>query len=913
MVEVRELLCKHLHNPLGIGLNAPFFQWKISSSKKNVQQTAFNIQVAKSDDFSTIVWESGWVESDTLVHIVYQGEPLESMTRYYWRVRIKDESGQNSDWSETAFFETGLRTDDWRAHWIEPEKEVDPKAFKPAPFLRNEFIVDEEINDAKLYITAHGLYEAYLNGKRIGEQIFMPGNTDVANRLQYQVYDVGHLLEGKKNCFGVILGDGWYRGSINVGSLRNAHGDKIGLLAQLKITYSNGDTDYFITDKNWKTVTGPIIKSDMKKGEVYDARHDLPGWNEFGYDDRHWKGVQVAHHGLDNLIPSEGAPVRKMEVIKPLEIIHTPKGETVIDFGQNIAGIVKMKVQGDRGTTVRLRHTEVLDKDGNFTDSYFGPSVGGLFQQLDEYTLSGDGIETYEPHFTVHGFRYVKVEEYPGKFDSKNFEAIAIYSDMGETGIFECSNPKLNQLYKNIIWTMKGNFLDIPTDCPTRERAGWTGDAQIFVHTGSLLMNDAAFYAKWIKDVSSQQHPDGKILNVVPDKSKDSKKELQSYFNLPPGSAGWGDAVVIIPWTLYEMFGDISILENQYESMKRWVEYERRNAEKRHWTKTINPVRWMTPNRNKHQRFIWDTKFHLGEWLEPDMLLKDVWKVIFRNIILSDPIVATAYFKHSACLLGKAAGVLGKVEDEIEYLALAENIRQAFIKEFIGDDGTMKIYPKRQAPYVRALAFELFTDDLREKIEEQLIERVEEKERHLFTGFLSTPFLLSVLSEAGETEMAYDILLQEDNPSWLYAINKGATTIWEDWEGISEEGVPTASQNHYSKGAVASWFFEYICGIQLDHNSPAYKHFYIKPNPGGGLSWAKATFDSPYGEIQSRWEKDETSIQYTFSIPTNASATVVLKNAGDFSPTEDTSNLTKSESEVCFDLSSGTYQFNVNL
>jgi alpha-L-rhamnosidase len=460
---------------------------------------------------------------------------------------------------------------------------------------------------------------------------------------------------------------------------------------------------------------------------------------------------------------------------------------------------------------------------------------------------------------------------------------------------------------------MKGNFLDIPTDCPTRERAGWTGDAQIFVHTGSLLMNDAAFYAKWVKDVSSQQHPDGKILNVVPDKSKDSKKEFQSYFNLPPGSSGWGDAVVIIPWTLYEMFGDITILKSEYDSMKKWVEYERRNAEKRHWTKIINPVKWFTPNQNKHQRFIWDTKFQLGEWLEPDTLLKDVWKVILRNMIFSDPIVATAYFQHSAYLLGKTAGVLGKVEDEKEYLALAENIRQAFIKEFIRDDGTMKIYQRRQAPYVRALAFELYTDDLRPKIEEQLVERVEEKERHLFTGFLSTPFLLSVLSEAGQTEMAYDILLQEDNPSWLYAINKGATTIWEDWEGISEEGIPTASQNHYSKGAVASWFFEYICGIQLDPNSPAYKHFYLKPNPGGGLTWAKATFDSPYGEIKSQWEKDEKTVQYTFSIPANASATVVLKNAGYFSPTEDLSNFTISETEVCFDLSSGTYQFNVKI
>lgn len=911
MVKVLDLLCNHLQNPMGIGLDTPFFQWKIASDKNGVYQTAYEIQISKSNYFSSMVWETGWVESDSSVHIIYQGKPLESMTRYYWRVRVKDEGDIISNWSEASFFETGLKKEDWKAKWIEPEKEVDPKAYKPAPYLRNEFNVDKDIKAARLYITAHGLYEAYLNGKRIGEEIFMPGNTDVAHRLQYQVYDVGYLLTPEKNCMGVILGDGWYRGSINVGSLRNAHGEKVGLVSQLIITYTNGDTDCFITDENWKTATGPIIRSDMKKGEVYDAGYEMPGWNEVGFDDRRWDGVQTADYGLDNLIPSEGVPIHKMEVFHPSEIINTPKGECVIDFGQNIAGIVRMKVQGDRGTTVRLRHTEVLDKDGNFTDSYFGPSIGGVFQQLDEYTLSGDGIETYEPHFTVHGFRYVKVEGYPGTVDPNNFEAIAIYSDMGETGIFECSNKDLNQLFNNIVWTMKGNFLDIPTDCPTRERAGWTGDAQIFVHTGSLLMNVAAFYSKWIKDVSSQQLPDGKILNVVPDKSRDSKKEFQSYFNLPPGSAGWGDAIVIIPWKLYENYGDSTILERVYDSMKKWVEYERRHAEKRHWTKKINPVMWFTSNKNTHQRYIWDTKFHLGEWLEPDILLKDVWKVIFRNLLLSDPIVATAYFYKSAYLLGKAAGVLGKVEDEKEYFALAENICNAFVKEFIREDGTMKIYSKRQAPYVRALAFGLYSDDLRSKIEEKLIERIEERDRHLFTGFLSTPFLLSVLSEADQTEMAYDILLQEDNPSWLYAINKGATTVWEDWEGISEEGVPTASQNHYSKGAVASWFFEYICGIQLDGERPAYKHFNITPNPGGGLTWAQATFESPYGEIKSRWKRNHTTIHYSFSIPPNTSATIILKNVGDFSPTEPLSNFMRTENQVSFNLASGTHQFDV--
>jgi alpha-L-rhamnosidase len=903
------LRCKHLENPLGIGLEPPFFSWKMKSACMGAAQKAYQIQVAETKAFDALTWDTGWVEQNTSHHIIYQGAPLESKTRYYWRVRIKDEGGAIVDWSDVATFETGLKQSDWKAEFIEPEKEIDLKAFKPAPYLRHTFVVDGEIEQARLYITAHGIYEAYLNGSRVGDQVFTPGNTDVVNRLQYQVFDVTDQVAKGTNCIGAILGDGWYRGSINVASLRNAHGEKVALLAQLMINFSDGRIQTIITDGDWKTSTGPIIKSDPKQGEIFDARLEMPGWNTILFNDADWSDVNIANFGYENLIPSESVSVRKKEMFPAKQVFQTPAGETVIDFGQNIAGVVRMKVVGKAGTTVKLTHSEVLDQDGNFCLDYFGQSVGGEFRQADTYILKGDADEVYEPYFTVHGFRYVKVEGYPGKINPENFQAFAIYSDMEETGFFDCSNETLNQLFSNIKWSMKGNFLDIPTDCPTRERAGWTGDAQIFVHTGSILMNDSTFYAKWIKDVSSQQYPNGKIRNVVPDKPLGSGRKIESAFNLPPGSSGWGDAVVIIPWVLYQMFGDKTILENQYESMKKWVEYERCRAEKRHWTKFFNPAVWFDAKRARRQKYIWDTNFHLGEWLEPDILLKDVWKVIFRNLLLGDPVVATAYFENSARILGKTAAVLGKQADEHEYLNLAENIRQAYIEEFIKEDGTIRIYPDRQAPYVRALAFNLFTENLRPKIEQKLVDRIEEKNRHLFTGFLSTPFLLSVLSEAGETDLAYEVLLQEDNPSWIYAINQGATTIWEDWEGVSEEGVPTASQNHYSKGAVASWFFEYICGIQLDPEAPAYKHFYFRPEPGGNLSHASAVYHSQYGEILSSWQKSEGVITYTFTVPANTSASVKIENVKTFPQTEDTLDFDFKAGVATFDLNSGYYKF----
>ena len=906
-LKVKKLRCNYLKNPLGTSLKKPRFSWMLAADTQGSLQHAYQIQVSTHPDFSELMWDTGLVKSESSIQISYQGPALRSTTRYFWRVCIRDQNDTVSEWSKTRHWETGLQAHDWQAKWVEPETTVDIKAFKPAAYLRKGFIARKEIQTARLYITCHGLYEAYLNGKRVGDQVFTPGNTSYTHRLQYQVYDVHALLQAGENCMGVILGDGWYRGSINANSTRNSHGTKLALLSQLNITYADGSQEQICSDESWKTSTGPIRKSDLKDGEIYDAQLEMDGWNEAGFEDVRWLSVHTAGYGFQNLIPSEGSPVRKMETFSPVKIITTPKGETVLDFGQNFAGYAIMKVQGKAGTTVKLQYSETLDENGNFTLSYLG---GNSFippvLQRDEYTLSGKGVEIYEPHFTVHGFRYVWIEDYPGEVKAENFSAHAIYSDMGETGKFECSNPKLNQLHQNVLWSQKGNFLDIPTDCPTRERAGWTGDAQIFVHAGSLLMNDVAFYAKWIKDVSAEQYKNGLIRNFVPAAPPEKTNRVM---NVIEGSAGWGDAVVIIPWTLYQMFGDKTILEDAYESMKGWVEFERENARKTHWLKKITPAYWFDAERKARQQYIWDTHYHWGEWLEPDIPLNAVAKSLIKNLIFSDPIVASAYYAFSCRLLAKTAKILGRNKDAEEYGALAEKCRHAYIEEFIRADGSMTVYTEKQAPYVRALAFGLYNDPLCPKLVEKLIERVEKSNRHLGTGFLSTPFLCEVLSECGRSDLAYAILLQEDNPSWLYAINHGATTVWEDWNGIDENGVPRASLNHYSKGAVVSWFYEYMCGIQIDPEAPAYKHFWLKPQPGGGLTFARASFDSLHGTIQSGWDKTGGSIKYSFIIPANTSATVMLKNVKTFPQANEVENFKKLENSVQFELHSGNYEF----
>ncbi|MFX0093309.1 MAG: family 78 glycoside hydrolase catalytic domain, partial [Candidatus Hodarchaeota archaeon] len=514
-MEVFHLRCEYLEHPLGIDQVHPKMSWKLKSVQRGSYQTAYQIQCALTFKFDDLIWDSGKIESDRSIHIEYAGRDLKSYERVYWRVKVWNEKAKPSEWSETAWWEMGMLNEtDWQAQWIDPEGEIDPSEIQPAPFLRKEFNIRTSISSVRLYITAHGGYEAWINGERVGDQYFTPGRTSYDRCLQYQVYDVTDMIKEGNNVLGVILSDGWWRGSIGFSSKRNKYGERLAFLAQLEIKCNDSPKITIISDESWKcTSNGPILQSDLKRGDIYDSRKEFKDWNKVGFDDSEWHTAKVVDFSLNDLIASMGLPVREKERFNPLKVITTPKGEVVLDFGQNIAGYVEVQLNSSlpKDMTLSLTHGEALDQGGNFTLEH--PRLGGY--QKDIYIHDGTP-RTYKPLFSVKGFRYVKVEGYPDDLDPKNFTAIVVYSDMKQTGDFHCSNELLNQLVKNTRWSQKGNFLDIPTDCPTRERSGWTGDAQIFSFAGSLLMNTFPFLKKWLKDVALNQKPSGRILNIIP-------------------------------------------------------------------------------------------------------------------------------------------------------------------------------------------------------------------------------------------------------------------------------------------------------------------------------------------------------------------------------------------------------------
>ncbi len=923
-ISVQHLRTEHLENPLGIDERSPRLSWQIGASVRNILQGAYQVQAAQTAAqlyaSSSLLWDSGKVASDQSQAILYKGPDLQSGQRCYWRVRIWDQDDHPSNWSELAWWEMGLLEEAaWRADWIEVDWEEDPKAFNPCPFFRRDFRIDQPVKSARLYITAHGLYEAWLNGQRVGDQVFTPGYTDYDLRLQYQVYDVTALLQTGENALGAILGDGWYRGKVyGIGS-RTVYGQRLALLTMLKIETADGSQVVVSTGPEWQAKSGPILKSDMKDGEVYDARLEMPGWASPGFDASAWMGVRVAAHPKKHLVASMGVPVRRKEIFSPKAVLKTPAGETVLDFGQNLAGVVRLKVQGPKGTTVRLRHGETLDKDGNFTVANLmltKPKKGEIPEfQVVRYTLKGEGEEAYEPRFTVHGFRYVEVAGYPGEVSAENFSAVAIYSDMPPTGKFECSDPAINQLHHNVIWSMKGNFLDIPTDCPTRERAGWTGDAQVFAPTASFLMDTSAFFGKWLKDLSLVQFPNGMVGNFVPNPYRLTSSMAENFLKKTDGSSGWGDAVVIIPWEVYRAFGDVQVLERQYKSMKAWVDYLQATCRRSNWSKKLNPKYWSNPAYRARQGLIWDTGYHWGEWLEPGD--GEPFKMIsglIKRMLFGEPLVATAYFAHAARILARTAGLLGKTDDAQAYGKLADQIKTAYCEEFIAPDG--RIQPDKQASYVRVLAFDLAPEALKPAIVENLVRLIRASGNHIGTGFLSTPFLCQVLSENGHLEVAYDLLNQKTIPSWLYAVSKGATTIWESWEGVKEDGTPQLSLNHYSPGAIANFLHRTVAGISAAE--PGYRRIIIRPQPGGGLTSAAASYDSVYGLIGSAWSVENGQMRMDVTIPPNTQAVVhlpgakgdqVTESGGALSQASGAVRLVQNGKDTQVELGSGIFRF----
>jgi len=830
---------EHLQEALGIGTPQPRLSWLVETSTTGWTQAAYEIEAYAPT--GSPYGRTGRVESSESVLVAWPFAPLSSRRRVAVRVRVWDDGGQVSAWSELFPVEAGLlEPGDWTGRFVRPDWEEDTVTPQPGPLLRKEFTLRTSVRHARLYVTALGVYEASLNGNRVGDHVMAPGWTSYHHRLRYQTFDVTELLHEGQNAIGAMLGDGWFRGRLGFGGGRPAiYGDRIALLAQLEVEYTDGATERIVTDETWRANRGPILTNDIYDGEAYDARLEEPGWSEPAYDDHDWAGVRAVEWDFATLFAPLGPPVRRIELVAPKEIFLSPSGRTLIDFGQNLVGWLRLTVSGPAGQTITLRHAEVLE------NGELGTRPLRHAKATDHYTLRGSNNgdqEIWEPRFTFHGFRYAEVEGWPGELKSENIRAVVCHSDMERTGWFDCSDPLINRLHENVVWGMRGNFLDVPTDCPQRdERLGWTGDIQVFSPTASFLFDAAGFLASWLADLAAEQKVTGVVPFVVPDVMA----------RVTPPAAAWGDAAVVVPWVLCQRFGDVKILADQFESMCAWVDLIERIA-----------------GENR----LWDQGFQFGDWLDPAAPPDRPGDARTPGFI-----VASAYFARSAEMLGWTARVLGRKEEEDHYRALAAEVREAFGQEYVTPSG--RILSDSSTAYALALQFALLPDESqRRHAGARLVSLMRASGYRISTGFVGTPLICDALCSQGHYAAAFRLLTQRECPSWLYPVTMGATTIWERWDSMLPDGSVNPGEmtsfNHYALGAVADWLHRTVAG--LAPGEPGYRRLDIHPRPGGGLSYAAARHSTPYGIAACSWRLTAEEITVEVEVPPNTTARVTL-------------------------------------
>jgi alpha-L-rhamnosidase len=878
-ITVTGLKVEYLVNPLGIDIPGPRLMWKMKPGNDEVfnqKQTFYQILVASSPDRLTSkaadLWNSGRVESDQNAQIFYDGKPLESMMVCYWKVKVWNQANKPSPWSEPAFWRMGLLEErDWQAQWIGDEPDPVQHAYReyldnydpgrdgvlintrplppPCPMLRKTLTVSKEVKSAFLYASALGYYEMWVNGQKAGDQVLAPEWTNFDKRVQYQVYDVSKYLPVGDNVLSAVLGDGWYLGMLGPTKwhadypLRGFYGNDRRLIAQLVIDFQDGSRQVVGTDGSWKINTdGYIIDADNFLGQTIDARQIPAGWKEAEFDDAHWDNVYVDTSVGKNLEAQKNEPIRVYDTISPVRIDR--KGNKyIIDFGQNLAGWTRLKIKGNSGDTLALRHGEMLQEDGSLYTANLEAAI-----QEDYYILSG-GEDTFEPTFTYHGFRYVEIsglKDAPGK---DMIRSVAISSDPEVTGSFECSNPKLNQLWSNILWTQRSNMTSVPTDCPQRdERMGWMGDAQVFCQASMFNMDMAAFYTKWLKDIRDEQSSMGAFPDIAPHANYPDIR----FTNAP----AWADAGVIIPWRMYQNYGDTELLRQHYSAMKRYLENIARQ----------NPD------------FLWlnDVGNQYGDWLNANTIIAEGYSNTRGEV--PREVFNTAFYANSVRLFSQMAALLNYEKDAADYLGLFGNIRQKFNDTYVDDEG--RIRGDTQSAYALALNFDLLPVDKRQKAFEHLIRCIEEYDYRISTGFVTTIMMMNELVRWGRTDIAWQLLESERFPSWIYSINQGATTIWERWDGyVKGRGFQNAhmnSFNHYSIGAVGEWMVRHMLGINPDDRYPGFRHFIIHPRPGGTITWARGSYNSINGMITSDWHLKDGKFILDVEIPVNTSATVVL-------------------------------------
>lgn len=877
MLKVTRLRCNDKKRNLGIAVEKPKFNYQVTADKRNVMISSCQIQVCENDSFDgDIVYDSGKEISDSSGYIVYKGQKLLSHKRYFFRIRVWDTDGEESEWSKTNYFDTAfINGDQFSANFICTTDEKEKEDETPCVIMRRVFELEDEIEFAKIYVSSKGLYELRLNGKKVGEDFFSPGFTDYNYKLQYQSYDVTTSLKKGGNALAIIVGDGWYKGYINWDCVRNFYGNKREAIIELHVKYKNGKIQKILSDEKFKWTFSPIEFSEIYHGEKYDANKYLKHYDEYDFDDSAFLPVQICENDKRILTSEQSESVKVVKILKPVKIIRTPSNETVVDMGQVMVGNVRVTVSGKKGDRVLLKHGEMLDKDGNFYCENIAPS-----RQETEYILSGEGTEIYLPRFTYQCFRYVKILDFPGEPTVDNFEGVVLSSFVEEEGTFSCSDSMLTKLHQNIIWSQRGNFIDIPIAGPQRtERLGWTGDAQIFIKTACYNMNAKMFFEKWLDDLKLDQFPNGAVPWVVPNVLQAPEYECLDFFDTDeeyPTSAAWGDAALIVPWVLYMNYGDVDILANQYSSMKRYVEYMKNSG---------------------NDPYVFDYGFHYGDWFALDAKEGSFVGATPK------PFIATAFYAYSTSLLIKTAKVLGKEDDVVCYEELLGHIKARFNEIYVKN---AHITVKTQTACVLALYFNLVPQEIRAIIARDLYNYLEERDFHISTGFVGTGFICDVLSENGYPEIAYKLLLNKDCPSWLYQISKGATTIWEHWDGYKPDGSfwePWMNSfNHYAYGCIGDFMYRNIGGIRIDENEPGYKHFYIEPKLGGGITWAEVSHMTVHGKIYVKWQMENEMMKFKIQVPVNTCATVTF-------PVKE-ENQKHLEGQSVMHLGSGEYEFN---
>ncbi|NTW38615.1 MAG: family 78 glycoside hydrolase catalytic domain [Cellulomonadaceae bacterium] len=889
-VRISEVLVENLHGPRGIWTATPRYSWVLDAGS-GTGQSAYQLEVVDARRGAT-QWTSGEVVSDQSVLVTHGGDPLVSNGEYLVRVRVRA-GGVWSEWAQAAFATALLRREDWVApfvvpvqvpisadgpsrvdgDWAPPVHDGPPESrLRPAKYLRHSFHLASTPVRARLFATAHGVYAAEVNGVPVSDETLAPGYESYDRLLSVQAYDLSGRVHGGQNTLGIVLGDGWYGGRIDFTGTSAQYGDTLSAGWQLCVEYTDGTNEIVVPGTGVvSTDAGPIRYSDLFIGERYDARHALAGWSTPHFDDTSWTTVAIAE-APEHLVPFIGEPVRPIQELSVQEVITTPSGDTVLDFGQVIAGRVRISVTGPRGAVVTLEHSEVLDAHGEF----FMNIAGFNKDQTDVYVMAGDPRgETWKPLFAFHGFRFVRVSGLTDASRPEQFRAVVVASDLRASGDLQTSDPAITRLHQNAVWSQRANFLAIPTDCPQRERVGWTGDLQVFAPSAVRNMHSLNFLRRWLRNVRADQDADGLVPVIVP--VPPFMHSLSAELADDPllsikAAAGWGDAITLVPWTLYQRYGDRQILAENYDAMAAWVDRQARVAA------SGLPARLhhkdLDPQTRSRQRYLWNSEASFGDWNAPSVKAEDAsLEHLLDAARTTGEVIAPLFHLRSTELLAKASRVLGMTGDADRYESHAERIRDAFAGEYLDTQGNLLV--ETQGTYVLALAFDAVPEHQQAHAMRRLVELVHAAGDHLDTGFLSVPYLLDVLWDGGERELARTILWQRSAPGWLYAVDRGATTIWEEWAAIAPDGtVGHASFNHYAFGCVDDWLYRRIGGLQC--TAPGYRRFRVEPDLDAPLAWAEAHEDTPQGRAAVRWERLDETVELTVTVPGGVAADVRL-------------------------------------